>query len=85
MVAVDKNKMIAKNTVFLGIRMVFVLLITLYTTRVVLSALGVVDYGVYTVVAGFVTMCAFISTSMANGIQRFFNFELGKKRCRWSK
>ena len=78
MVAVDKNKMIAKNTVFLGIRMVFVLLITLYTTRVVLSALGVVDYGVYTVVAGFVTMCAFISTSMANGIQRFFNFELGK-------
>lgn len=78
MAASDKNKKIAKNTVFLGIRMVFVLLITLYTTRVVLSALGVVDYGVYTVVAGFVTMCAFISTSMANGIQRFFNFELGK-------
>ena len=78
MSASDNNKKIAKNTIFLGIRMVFVLLITLYTTRVVLSSLGVVDYGVYTVVAGFVTMCAFISTSMANGIQRYFNFELGK-------
>ena len=78
MSATNNNKRIAKNTVFLGIRMVLVLLITLYTTRVVLSALGVADYGVYTVVAGFVTMCAFISTSMANGIQRFFNFELGK-------
>ena len=78
MSSIENNKKIAKNTIFLAIRMVVVLLITLYTTRIVLSALGVVDYGVYTVVAGFVTMCAFISTSMANGIQRFYNFELGK-------
>ena len=58
--------------------MVIVLLITLYTTRVVLRVLGVEDYGVYNVVCGFVSMFAFLNTSMSNGIQRFFNFELGK-------
>ena len=58
--------------------MVFVLFISLYTTRVVLQVLGVEDYGVYNVVCGFVSMFAFLNTSMSNGIQRFFNFELGK-------
>lgn len=72
------NTRIAKNTVFLGIRMVIVLLISLYTTRVILDSLGVIDYGINNVVAGFVTMCAFISTSMANASQRFFNYEYGK-------
>ena len=72
------NKRIAKNSVFLTIRMVIVLAISLYTTRVVLRVLGVEDYGVYNVVCGFVSMFAFLNTSMSNGIQRFFNFELGK-------
>ena len=72
------NKRIAKNSVFLTIRMVIVLLISLYTTRVVLKVLGVEDYGVYNVVCGFVSMFAFLNTSMSNGIQRFFNFELGR-------
>lgn len=58
--------------------MVIVLLISLYTTRVVLKVLGVEDYGVYNVVCGFVSMFAFLNTSMSNGIQRFFNYELGK-------
>ncbi len=58
--------------------MVVVLCITLYTSRVVLHALGVEDYGVFNVVGGFVSMFAFLNTSMSNGIQRFFNFELGK-------
>ena len=74
----SNNKRIAKNSIFLSIRMVIVLLISLYTTRVVLKELGVVDFGVYNVVCGFVTMFAFLNTSMSNGIQRFFNYEYGK-------
>ena len=72
------NKRIAKNSIFMSIRMIIVLLITLYTTRVILQTLGVIDYGVYNVVCGFVSMFTFLNTSMSNGIQRFFNFELGK-------
>ncbi len=74
----SSNKRIAKNSIFLSIRMVIVLLVSLYTTRVVLQVLGVVDYGVYNVVCGFVSMFAFLNISMSNGIQRFFNFEYGK-------
>ena len=58
--------------------MVFTMFISLYTTRFVLVALGMVDYGIYKVVCGFVSMFAFLTTSMSNGIQRFFNYELGK-------
>lgn len=58
--------------------MVIVLGITLYTTRVLLKILGIEDYGVYNVVGGFVSMFAFLNTSMSNGIQRFFNYEFGK-------
>lgn len=72
------NKRLAKNSVFLTIRMVIVLAISLYTTRVVLRVLGVGDYGVYSVVCGFVAMFSFLNTSMSNAIQRFYNFELGK-------
>jgi len=73
------NKRIAKNTAFLYLRMILVLLVSLYTTRIVLSELGVVDYGIYNVVASFVSMFAFLNTSMSNGIQRFYNFTLGSK------
>ena len=73
------NKRIAKNAVLLNIRMVFVLCLNLYTTRVTLRALGVEDFGIYNVVCGFVSMFTFLNTSMSNGIQRFFNFELGKR------
>lgn len=74
----QSNKRIAKNTLFLYIRMAIVMAINLYITRVVLEVLGVSDYGVYNVVCGFVSMFGFLNTSMANGIQRFYNFELGK-------
>lgn len=74
----SNNNRIAKNSLYMAIRMVIVLLITLYTTRIVLKVLGVEDYGVYNVVCGFVSMFTFLNTSMSNGIQRFFNFELGK-------
>ncbi len=75
----DYNKRIAKNTIFLYVRMIFVLVVSIYTTRVILNALGVVDYGIFNVVAGFVSMFAFLNTSMSNGIQRFYNFKLGKE------
>lgn len=76
--AEQNNKRIAKNTLFLYVRMAIVMAINLYVTRVVLDVLGVSDYGVYNVVCGFVSMFGFLNTSMANGIQRFYNYELGK-------
>lgn len=72
------NKRVAKNTLFLYLRMIIVMVITLYTTRALLTALGVEDYGVYNVVCGFVSMFSFLNTSMANGTQRFYNYEIGK-------
>ena len=74
------NKRIAKNTVFLYVRMLIVLALSLYTTRVVLNVLGIVDYGIYNVVCGFVSMFAFLNNSLANGTQRFYNFKLGKNK-----
>lgn len=74
----EENKRIAKNTMFLYIRLAFVLLISLYTSRVVLRTLGVVDYGIYNVVAGFVSMFALLNTSLTNAAQRFYNFEKGQ-------
>lgn len=52
--------------------------ITLFTTRELLSALGIEDYGVFNVVCGFVSMFSFLNTSLANGTQRFYNYELAK-------
>lgn len=74
----DNSKRIAKNSLFMTIRMIVVLLITLYTSRIILNVLGVEDYGIYNIVAGFVTMFGFLNSSLSNGIQRFFNYELGK-------
>lgn len=71
------NSRIAKNTMVLYIRMIFVLLVSLYSTRAILNVLGVVDYGIYNVVAGFVSMFAFLNSSMTNTVQRFFNYEIG--------
>ena len=73
------NKRIAKNTFFLTIRMIFITLVYIYTSRVILNALGVVDYGIYNVIGGFVSMFGFLNLSLANGIQRFYNYELGAK------
>ena len=75
----SNNKRIAKNTVYLYARMLIVLFVSIYTTRVVLSALGVEDYGIYNVVCGFVSMFTFMNTTMSNSIQRYYNYELGKQ------
>lgn len=74
----DNNKRIAKNTLLLYVRMLFMMAVSLYTSRVILSTLGVQDFGLYNVVAGFVTMFAFINSAMASATQRYLNFELGK-------
>lgn len=76
----NSNKRIAKNTIFLYIRMGLVLIVSLFTTRIVLNALGIEDYGIQNVVSGFVTMFSFLNTSMANGIQRFYSYSLGYKK-----
>ena len=68
---------IAKNTIMLYIRMILVMAATLFTTRIVLKNLGVEDYGIYNVVAGVVSMFAFLNSSMASATQRFLSFELG--------
>lgn len=75
----EDNKRIAKNTLFLYLRMILVMLISLYTSRVVLSRLGVNDYGIYNVVGGIVSMFSIISVSLSSAISRFLTFELGRK------
>lgn len=73
------NKRIARNTFFLYTRMIIVVLLSLYITREILNVLGVVDYGIYNVVGGFVLMFAFLSSSMDGTVQRFYNYEKGKE------
>lgn len=76
----EGNIRIAKNSVFLAIRLVIIMMVSLYISRAVLHTLGVEDFGIYNVTAGFVSMFAFLNSSMTNAIQRFYNFELGKDR-----
>jgi O-antigen/teichoic acid export membrane protein len=72
------NKRIAKNTLLLYGRMLIGMLISLYTSRVILSSLGVVDYGLNNVVGGLVSMFSIISGSLVGTISRFITFEIGK-------
>lgn len=74
----DRNVTIARNSIFLSIRMVIVLFVSLYTSRAFLHALGVVDYGINNVVSGFVAMFSFLNTALSNGTQRFYNAEMQK-------
>lgn len=72
------HKRIAKNTVFLYIRMIVVMGIGLYTVRAILDLLGVVDYGIYNVVGGVVAMFSFVNGTLATSSQRYFSIELAK-------
>lgn len=74
----SSNKRIAKNTLLLYVRTIFIMFISLYTSRVVLNALGVENYGIYNVVGGVVAMFSLISGSLSSSISRFITFELGK-------
>lgn len=71
------NKKIAKNTLLLYARMILLMLVSLYTSRVILNGLGVADYGIYNVVGGVVTMFSMLSGSLTAAISRFLTFELG--------
>ena len=76
--ASDNNKRIAKNTLLLYFRMLFMMVVSLYTSRVILNALGVEDFGIYNVVGGVVAMFSVISGSLSAAISRFITYELGK-------
>ena len=71
------NKRIAKNTLFLYIRMLFIMGVSLYTSRVVLDKLGVDDFSLYNVVGGIVGMLSFLNGTLSTGTSRFLTYELG--------
>lgn len=72
------NKRIAKNTIYLYIRMIFTMLVSLYTARVILEKLGIDDYGIYNAVGGIVGFLNFLNAALATGSSRFLTFELGR-------
>lgn len=73
------NKRVAKNTLLLYFRMIIIIIVSLYTVRIILNILGIIDYGIYSVVGGFVAMFSFLSNTMASATQRFIAFEIGKR------
>lgn len=75
---IENTKRVAKNTLFLYGRMLFSMVVSLYTSRAILHALGVEDFGVYNVAGGFVGMLSFLNTSMSGATSRFITFELGR-------
>lgn len=74
----QNNKRIAKNTLLLYIRMIFMLVVSLYTSRVVLNTLGVVDYGINNVVGGVIAMLGFLTNSLGAASSRYITYDLGK-------
>ena len=77
--SITDNRRIAKNTLLLYVRMLLMLLVNLYTSRVVLEVLGVADYGIYNLVGGVVVLFSFLNNAISSATQRFFNVALGKK------
>lgn len=74
----SSNRTIAKNTIVLYFRMFITMVVSLFTSRVILQTLGVVDYGLYQAVGGVVGMIAFINGALATGTSRFITYSLGK-------
>ena len=75
----NNNKRIAKNTLFLYTRMLLLMVLGLYTSRIVLQALGVSDYGIYSLVGGFVAMLAYMNSVFVSASQRFISYALGNE------
>lgn len=73
------NRQIAKNTIYLYVRQIVIMLVSLYTSRVILQVLGVNDFGIYNVVAGVVVMFTFLNSSLSHATTRFLNYEMGKE------
>lgn len=72
------NKRLAINTMFMYVRMVFLMVVGLYSSRVILQTLGILDYGLYNVVGGVVAMFGFLNSTLSTSTQRFLNVEIGK-------
>lgn len=73
------EKKILVNTLFLYFRMILIMMVTLYTSRIILKQLGAEDYGIYNVVGGVVALVTFLNNALSNGFQRYFNIEIGRK------
>lgn len=71
------GKTIAKNTAFLYIRMLVVMGVTIFTSRIILQRLGTTDYGIYNVVGGVVSMMVFLNSALNASTSRFLTYELG--------
>ena len=74
-----QNKLIVKNTIFMYTRMILIMGVTLYASRVVLDKLGVQDFSLYNVVGGIVGMLSFLNGTLSTGTSRFITYELGIK------
>lgn len=74
----ENNKRIVKNTLLLYFRMFLILAISLFTSRIVLQALGVEDYGIYNVVGGIIAMSGVLNSAMSSSVTRYLTFELGR-------
>lgn len=74
----ENNKRIAKNSLFLFIRMLFSMAVSLYTTRAIIEILGVTDFGIYNVVGGVIVFFGFLSQTMSTTTSRFITTALGK-------
>lgn len=77
MIHEESNRLLARNTIFLYIRMLVMMLISLYTSRLVLNVLGISDYGIYNVVGGVVVLFSFLNGTLATSSQRFLTYEIG--------
>ena len=76
---IASQRTIYKNTVMLYIRMAVIMAVSLYTSRVVLSTLGIIDYGIYNLVGSVVVSLAFVSNSLMSSTQRYLSFQMGKR------
>ena len=74
----EEYKRIIKNSAYMYLRMIFIMIISLYTSRIVLNMLGFNDFGIFTLVGGIVSIFTVLSSSLQNSVQRFLNFGIGK-------
>lgn len=76
---IQNNKRIAKNTLYLYLRTFITMAVSIFTSRVILEALGINDFGIYNVVGGFVAMFSMLTNTLSSASQRFLSFEMGKR------
>ena len=75
----ENNKRIAKNTIALYVRMIILLFVNLYSSRIVLQELGAEDFGIYNIVGGIVALFSFLNATMSGATSRFLTYALGEK------